>query len=110
MYSTVFLPSPPIHQRQSKQNIRSCHVFYFCRYSLHDLIFLCIKLAVSPQPRVLGESISVPGGSQLAVKVEGVIQHGKRPGLFRSVNRVIVSVSSQLQTRPNIQLDVKVFY
>lgn len=68
------------------------------------------QLAVSPQPRVLGENISVQGGSQLAIKVEGVIQHGKRPGLFRQVNRVIVSVSSQLQARPNFQLDVKVCY
>lgn len=70
--------------------------------------FFFLQLAVSPQPRVLGENISVQGGSQLAVKVEGVIQHGKRPGLFRMVNRVIVSVNSQLQARPNIQLDAKV--
>ena len=38
-------------------------------------------------------------GSQLAVKVEGVIQHGKRPGLFRRVSGVVVTVSSQLQAR-----------
>ena len=77
------------------------------RFFFQILQSTSVKLAVSPQPRVLGESISVQGGSQLAVKVEGVIQHGKRPGLFRSVNRVVVSVNSQLQTRPNIQLDVK---
>jgi hypothetical protein len=58
-----------------------------------------LQLAISPQPRVLGESISVQSGSQLAVKVEGVIQHGKRPGLFRRVSGVVVTVSSQLQAR-----------
>jgi len=58
-----------------------------------------LQLAISPQPRVLGESISVQSGSQLAVKVEGVIQHGKRPGLFRCVSGVVVTVSSQLQAR-----------
>ncbi|KAJ1532049.1 hypothetical protein ONE63_000680 [Megalurothrips usitatus] len=77
------------------------------RFFFQVLQSTSVKLSVSPQPRVLGESIGVPGGSQLAVKVEGVIQHGKRPGLFRSVNRVIVSVTSQLQTRPNVQHDAK---
>lgn len=77
------------------------------RFFFQVLQSTSVKLAVSPQPRVLGENISVQGGSQLAVKVEGVIQHGKRPGLFRMVNRVIVSVTSQLQARPNVQLDTK---
>ncbi|KAK3926066.1 Integrator complex subunit 7 [Frankliniella fusca] len=77
------------------------------RFFFQVLQSTSVKLAVSPQPRVMGENISVQGGSQLAVKVEGVIQHGKRPGLYRRVNRVIVSVNSQLQTRPNVQLDAK---
>lgn len=68
-----------------------------------------MQLAISPQPRVLGESISVQSGSQLAVKVEGVIQHGKRPGLFRHVSGVVVTVSSQLQARSaNNNHDTKV--
>lgn len=59
-----------------------------------------VKLAISPQPRVLGEFISVQSGSQLAVKVEGVIQHGLKPGLFRKVKEVIITVTSQLQNNP----------
>ncbi|XP_069697826.1 integrator complex subunit 7 [Periplaneta americana] len=69
------------------------------RYFFQVLQSTSVKLAISPQPRVLGESISVQSGSQLAVKVEGVIQHGKRPGLFRRVSGVVVTVSSQLQAR-----------
>ncbi|GFG33765.1 hypothetical protein Cfor_05491 [Coptotermes formosanus] len=69
------------------------------RYFFQVLQSTSVKLSISPQPRVLGESITVQSGSQLAVKVEGVIQHGKRPGLFRRVSGVVVTVSSQLQAR-----------
>lgn len=68
-----------------------------------------VKLAISPQPRVIGEFISVQSGSQLAVKVEGVIQHGQKPGLFRRVEGVIVSVTSQLQGNTKTkEVDTKV--
>lgn len=57
----------------------------------------------------MGECISVQSGSQLAVKVEGVIQHGQRPGLFRKVEGVVVSVNSVLQTsNKSKDLDMKV--
>lgn len=57
----------------------------------------------------MGECISVQSGSQLAVKVEGVIQHGQRPGLFRKVEGVTVSVNSQLQSNnKNKDLEMKV--
>ncbi|XP_063222620.1 integrator complex subunit 7 [Bacillus rossius redtenbacheri] len=69
------------------------------RFFFQVLQCTSVKLAISPQPRVLGEPIGVQSGSQLAVKVEGVIQHGKRPGLFRSIGGVVITVSSQLQTR-----------
>ncbi|PSN35963.1 hypothetical protein C0J52_21536 [Blattella germanica] len=78
------------------------------RYFFQVLQSTSVKLAISPQPRVLGESISVQSGSQLAVKVEGVIQHGKRPGLFRRVGGVVVTVSSQLQARSHNNHDVKI--
>lgn len=68
------------------------------RYFFQVLQSTSVKLAITPQPRVLGEFISVQSGSQLAVKVEGVIQHGQRPGLFRKVEGVIVTVVSQLQS------------
>lgn len=69
-----------------------------------------VKLAISPQPRVLGEFISVQSGSQLAVKVEGVIQHGQKPGLFRKVKEVIITVTSQFQnnSKNKDNLDPKV--
>lgn len=68
------------------------------RYFFQVLQSTSVKLAITPQPRVLGEFISVQSGSQLTVKVEGVIQHGQRPGLFRKVEGVIVTVVSQLQS------------
>ncbi|KAF5295112.1 hypothetical protein FQA39_LY13263 [Lamprigera yunnana] len=67
------------------------------RYFFQILQSTTLKLAISPQPRVLGEFISVQSGSQLAVKVEGIVQHGQRPGLFRQINGILVSVTSQLQ-------------
>ncbi|XP_057654555.1 integrator complex subunit 7 [Diorhabda carinulata] len=70
------------------------------RYFFQILQSTSVKLAISPQPRVLGEFISVQAGSQLAVKVEGVIQHGMKPGLFRKIDEVIINVTSQLQTNP----------
>ncbi|CAH0553711.1 unnamed protein product [Brassicogethes aeneus] len=68
------------------------------RYFFQVLQSTSVKLAISPQPRVLGEFISVQAGSQLAVKVEGVIQHGMKPGMFRRIEEVIITVTSQLQS------------
>lgn len=79
------------------------------RYFYQVLQSTTVKLSITPQPRVLGESVSVPHGSQLAVKVEGVVQHGGKPGLFRSVKEVIVTVTSVPQTRINHDLQVR-FY
>lgn len=80
------------------------------RYYFQVLQSTSVKLAIYPQPRVTGEFISVQPGSQLAVKIEGVIQHGKRPGLFRTVNGVIITVTSQLQIPVKVNLDAKVCY
>ncbi|KAK9871145.1 hypothetical protein WA026_011427 [Henosepilachna vigintioctopunctata] len=70
------------------------------RYFFQILQSTSVKLAISPQPRVMGEFISVQAGSQLAVKVEGVIQHGLKPGLFRKIKEVVVTVTSQFQNNP----------
>ncbi|XP_044761796.1 integrator complex subunit 7 [Coccinella septempunctata] len=70
------------------------------RYFFQVLQSTSVKLAISPQPRVMGEFISVQAGSQLAVKVEGVIQHGNKPGLFRRIEEVVVTVTSQFQNNP----------
>lgn len=67
------------------------------RFFFQVLQSTSIKLAITPQPRVLGEFISVQAGSQLAVKVEGVIQHGLKPAFFRKVEGIVITVVSQLQ-------------
>ena len=64
---------------------------------------------MSPQPRVNGEWVPVTSGSQLAVKVEGVIQHGTRPGLFRSIEKVTVTLTTQPNSR-NTNSNEKVQY
>ncbi|XP_017781296.1 PREDICTED: integrator complex subunit 7 [Nicrophorus vespilloides] len=73
------------------------------RFFFQVLQCTTLKLAISPQPRVMGEFISVQTGSQLAVKVEGVIQHGQKPGLYRHVEGVVVTVTSQLQPSNKIK-------
>lgn len=58
-----------------------------------------IKLSISPQPRTAGDPVIVQPGSSLVVKVEGVIQHyGKKPSLFRSVDAIQLTLTSQLMT------------
>lgn len=66
------------------------------------------QLNISPQPRVVGESVSVQGGSHLAVKVEGVLVHDARPGIFRTASEIVITLVSQLQTRQHNQTDNKV--
>lgn len=75
----------------------------FCmpRYFFQVLQSTSVKLAVTPQPRANGEWITVTSGQQLAVKVEGVIQHGTRAGLFRSVERVTITLTTHPAPRPN---------
>lgn len=71
------------------------------RYFFQALQATSVKLSVSPQPRVLGEPVSVPQGSQLALKVEGVLRHGKRASLFRSVAAVCISISTAPPSKIN---------
>ncbi|XP_064093034.1 integrator complex subunit 7-like [Macrobrachium nipponense] len=77
------------------------------RFFFQTLQKTTITLALLPQPRTPGDPISVQTSSQLAIKVEGVIGHGKRPGLFRSVHSVTLTVNSTIQNRPQHTLDVK---
>lgn len=77
------------------------------RFFFQTLQKTTITLAILPQPRAPGDPISVQTSSQLALKVEGVIGHGKRPGLFRSVRSVTLAVNSSLTSRPQHTLDIK---
>lgn len=70
----------------------------FPRYFFQTLQSTTITLAVSPQPRVNGEPITVNMGSNFVVKVEGVVQHGTK-AKFRKVDGIQLTVMSQLVTR-----------
>ncbi|XP_067845048.1 integrator complex subunit 7 [Heptranchias perlo] len=71
----------------------------FQRYFFQKLQSTSIKLALSPSPRTPTEPISVQNNQQLALKVEGVIQHGSKPGFFRKIQAVCLNVSSSLQNK-----------
>ncbi|KAI7800044.1 integrator complex subunit 7 [Triplophysa rosa] len=72
----------------------------FQRYFFQKLQSTSIKLALSPSPRTPNEPIPVQNNQQLTLKVEGVVQHGSSPGLFRKIQAVCLKVSSTLQTKP----------
>uniref|UniRef100_A0A8C5P0F2 Integrator complex subunit 7 n=1 Tax=Jaculus jaculus TaxID=51337 RepID=A0A8C5P0F2_JACJA len=71
----------------------------FQRYFFQKLQSTSIKLALSPSPRNPAEPIAVQNNQQLALKVEGVVQHGCKPGLFRRIQSVCLHVSSTLQSK-----------
>ncbi|XP_068089036.1 integrator complex subunit 7 [Hyperolius riggenbachi] len=72
----------------------------FQRYFFQKLQSTSIKLALSPSPRNPSEPIAVQSNQQMALKVEGVVQHGSKPGLFRKIQSVCLNVSSALQSKP----------
>ncbi|KAM4043644.1 LOW QUALITY PROTEIN: integrator complex subunit 7 [Anomaloglossus baeobatrachus] len=72
----------------------------FQRYFFQKLQSTSIKLALSPSPRNPTEPIAVQSNQQMALKVEGVVQHGSKPGLFRKIQSVCLTVSSTLQSKP----------
>ncbi|OXB72436.1 UNVERIFIED_CONTAM: hypothetical protein H355_006490 [Colinus virginianus] len=69
------------------------------KYFFQKLQSTSIKLALSPSPRNPAEPIAVQNNQQLALKVEGVVQHGSKPGLFRKIQSVCLNVSSVLQSK-----------
>ncbi|XP_061481251.1 integrator complex subunit 7 isoform X1 [Rhineura floridana] len=71
----------------------------FQRYFFQKLQSTSIKLALSPSPRNPAEPIVVQNNQQLALKVEGVVQHGCKPGLFRKIQSICLNVSSTLQSK-----------
>ncbi|XP_053461345.1 integrator complex subunit 7 [Nycticebus coucang] len=71
----------------------------FQRYFFQKLQSTSIKLALSPSPRNPAEPIAIQNNQHLALKVEGVVQHGSKPGLFRKIQSVCLNVSSTLQSK-----------
>uniref|UniRef100_A0A8C2QFP6 Integrator complex subunit 7 n=1 Tax=Cricetulus griseus TaxID=10029 RepID=A0A8C2QFP6_CRIGR len=54
---------------------------------------------LSPSLESPAEPIAVQNNQQLALKVEGVVQHVSKPVLFRRIQSVCLSVSSTLQSK-----------
>lgn len=80
----------------------------FPRYFFQKLQSTSIKLALSPSPRTPSEPIPVQNNQQLALKVEGVVQHGSNPGLFRKIQSVCLNVTSSLQSKTGADQKVPV--
>ncbi|XP_068198215.1 integrator complex subunit 7 [Antennarius striatus] len=78
----------------------------FQRYFFQKLQSTSIKLALSPSPRTPSEPIPVQNTQQLTLKVEGVVQHGSTPGLFRKIQSVCLNVTSVLQTKAGSEFKI----
>ncbi|KAK5903383.1 hypothetical protein CgunFtcFv8_007170 [Champsocephalus gunnari] len=78
----------------------------FQRYFFQKLQSTSIKLALSPSPRTPSEPIPVQSSQQLTLKVEGVVQHGSTPGLFRKIQSVSLNVTSVLQSKTGTDLKI----
>ncbi|XP_077528383.1 integrator complex subunit 7-like [Haemaphysalis longicornis] len=73
------------------------------RFFFQALQATTIKLAVSPQQKSTGEPLFLAQQAQLALRVEGVVQHrcgGGRPP-YRSVHKVLVTLSTTPPTAAN---------
>ncbi|XP_012943601.1 integrator complex subunit 7, partial [Aplysia californica] len=78
------------------------------RYFFQTLQTTVVKLAVSPQQSPSQEPVSLRADTHLSLRVEGVVQRGERPALFRQVSSVSISVATNLVSRstavnPNVK-------
>ncbi|KAH7943419.1 hypothetical protein HPB52_007822 [Rhipicephalus sanguineus] len=80
------------------------------RYFFQALQATTIKLAVSPQQKGTGEPLFLAQQAQLALRVEGVVQHRSPPGSpARTVHKVLVSLTTTPPSRnQNATTDTKV--
>ncbi|XP_052270940.1 integrator complex subunit 7-like [Dreissena polymorpha] len=78
----------------------------FPRYFFQSLQQTALKLAISPQ-QTGTEPVLVQNDTYLALTVEGIIQHGARPGRFRKVKAISVSVVSNIISRTLTNSDQK---
>ena len=61
--------------------------------------YTILQLAISPQQQSALEPVLVQSDTHLTLKVEGVIQHGSQPGLFRKIHSISISVDSAVVTK-----------
>merc|ERR1719318_538023 len=74
------------------------HPLPYPRFFFQSLQQTKLKLAVTPQPRAVGEPVAVNTSQYLAVKVEGVIERqGRQVVGGREVARVIVKLHCGLE-------------
>ncbi|XP_059168675.1 integrator complex subunit 7-like [Physella acuta] len=74
----------------------------FPRFFFQTMQNTVVKLAVSPQQSPNQEPITLRADTHLSLKVEGVVQRGERPALFRQVTSVTISVSTNLTSRSSV--------
>uniref|UniRef100_A0A336MZS9 Integrator complex subunit 7 n=1 Tax=Culicoides sonorensis TaxID=179676 RepID=A0A336MZS9_CULSO len=75
------------------------------RFFFQTLQSTSIKLSLTPQPRNVGEPVVVQPGSNLVVKVEGVVQSNtKIRKSYRQIDSVQLTLVSQLMTPRPIDL------
>ncbi|KAJ7390818.1 Integrator complex subunit 7 [Desmophyllum pertusum] len=77
--------------------------FIFPKYFFCSQQATFIKLTLSPSARSPTEPISVTLDTQFVLKVEGVIDHGQQPGLFRDVQSVCLSVTWRAEDKKHQQ-------
>ncbi|OWF54349.1 integrator complex subunit 7-like isoform X2 [Mizuhopecten yessoensis] len=81
--------------------------FRFPRFFFQRLQCTTLKLAVSPQQNAQMEPILIHHDTFLTLKVEGIVQHGQRRELYRSVGQVRLTVTTTLVNRNQISTDSK---
>jgi len=81
--------------------------FIFPKYFFCSKQATFMKLALSPSPRTPSEPIAVTLDTQFVLKVEGVIEHGQHPGLYRDVQSVCLSVTWRAEDKKLQAVDGK---
>ncbi|XP_060588838.1 integrator complex subunit 7-like isoform X2 [Ruditapes philippinarum] len=79
----------------------------FPRYFFQSLQQTALKLAISPQ-QTATEPVLVQNDTYLTLKVEGIVQHGTKPGLFRKIHSINIIVTSNVVSRTQTNTDQKV--
>lgn len=81
--------------------------FIFPKFFFSSQQATFIKLALSPSPRLPSESVTVTLDTQFVLKVEGLIEHGQNPGLYREVKSVCLLVTWRSEDKKAQVFDVK---
>lgn len=88
------------------------YMFSWCSLSFYQDTewFFFFQLAISPQQLSGLDPVQVHNETQLTVKVEGIVQHGRYRDLFRKVAKVQITATSELVNRTSNSTDQKVWF